>query len=58
MGWSAETITLHISLDAHGGDKQERHDAIYEDFKQALRNLCLSEPFKQIVNEWSLPEVE
>lgn len=40
MGWSGYTLTIGVSVDAHGGDRQERGEKRYEEFTDRLTKLC------------------
>jgi len=59
MGWEHLHIAdISVTLDSHGGEKQRRHDAIYRELQRKIRELCLSEPYSEIVDEYSLPDGE
>jgi hypothetical protein len=40
MGYSGYTATIHISVDAHGGEREERGERKYEEFLARLAALC------------------
>ena len=45
MGWSGYTVRIAISVDAHGGEKEERGERIHEQFIAELVKLCEDERF-------------
>ncbi len=45
MGWSGYLLRISVSVDAHGGEKEERGEKLYEEFQAALEKLCTDERF-------------
>jgi hypothetical protein len=40
MGWSGHTLTISVSVDAHGGEREERGERLFEEFLYELGKLC------------------
>jgi hypothetical protein len=45
MGWSGYELRVGVSVDAHGGEREERGEKLYEEFKAELEKLCADERF-------------
>jgi hypothetical protein len=50
VGWQAETWQIGISLDAHGGEKERRHEKLAMELAKELDALCESEKYREIVS--------
>lgn len=46
MGWYSETWTIGVTTDAHGGEKQVRHEELVEELRKELAVVC--ERYKEI----------
>jgi hypothetical protein len=40
MGWSGYALRIGVSVDAHGGEREERGEQLYEEFTARLKELC------------------
>ena len=40
MGYSGYTLKISVQVDAHGGEREERGEKLYEEFKERLAALC------------------
>lgn len=54
MGWDSGTITVYVSLDRHGDDRQERDDKLYEELKEEIRKVIQQPKYAPIVTDSSL----
>lgn len=45
MGWSGYQLRIGVCVDAHGGEREQRGEAAYEQFKTELAALCEDERF-------------
>jgi hypothetical protein len=45
MGWSGCTLRIHVRIDAHGGEREERGERLYAEFIDELEKLCDDERF-------------
>lgn len=48
MGADSVTITIFVSLDRHGDERQERDDKLYEELKEKIRQLLEDPKFAPI----------
>lgn len=40
MGWSGYRLVIHVRVDAHGGEREERGERLYQEFQKELEALC------------------
>jgi hypothetical protein len=45
MGWTYYPLRIGVSVDSHGGEKERRGNAAYEEFMAELQKLCEDERF-------------
>lgn len=45
MGWSGYQLRIGVRVDAHGGEREERGERLYQEFLKELEKLCSDERF-------------
>ncbi len=40
MGWSGYSLRIGVRVDAHGGEREQRGEALYQEFLEKLKELC------------------
>jgi hypothetical protein len=48
MGWSGYTVTISLSVDAHGGEKEQRGEELRLEFMAALAKFCDDPKYAEI----------
>lgn len=53
MGWESRTFKVHVSLDRHGGDREEEADRLWEQLKAELRTVANQDKYKALMPDTS-----
>jgi hypothetical protein len=48
MGWQVERWGISVHLDAHGGDKERAHDALWEEMQADLNRVMLDPKYADL----------
>jgi hypothetical protein len=56
MGYMGETWHVSVVLDAHGGDKERDHDALWRELQVRLIAVCREERYAQLAPDCDEPE--
>lgn len=54
MGWEGDRWAVSVTLDAHGGEKEKEHEALWRELQIRLRELVRDERYAGIV--WNPPD--
>lgn len=53
MGWESRTFKVHVSLDRHGGDREEESDRLWEQLKSELRQVVNQDKYEALFPDHS-----
>ena len=53
MGWESRTFKVHVSLDRHGGKREEESDALWEELKAELRQVVNQDKYQALMPDFS-----
>lgn len=54
MGWEGDRWEVSVTLDAHGGEKEKEHEALWRELKIRLSELVKDPQYSGIV--WNPPD--
>ena len=52
MGYDSQSITVWCSLSRHNSDRDEEHDALWEEFKDQVEKLINDSKYSEIQLGW------
>lgn len=53
MGWESGTFKVHVSLDRHGGERENEADRLWEELKDELRKVANQRKYEALFPDHS-----
>lgn len=53
MGWESRTFKVHVSLDRHGGEREDEADRLWELLKDELRQVVNKPEYEALMPDSS-----